>query len=275
MELLAKLEEIINEFLWALIRLTERFTPAPVLKFFAFLKRKKKHALIWIKISPTLLKRHQTRKARELKTIVARVDVKKEIKKCESKVKEISKENSLKKSLLTFINWLQKPFKGFSAEQNLLLVSFSLASVIAGLAIYAQMQRIFHEESAVHRTPASVHNLEFDRPNYYQKPLKSIQIYGVRIPVYYPETNELQTVTIDFNIILSNKIGRIFIERREFPLRDHLIQTLEPILAQHALDEEGKDIIKEKVTIEVQSFLDQHQIKSKVEDINLSYILAN
>lgn len=275
MELLAKLEEIINEFLWALIRLTERFVPSPVLQFFAFLKRKKKHALTWIKISPALFKRHQTHKKRQLKTIIARVDVKKEIKKCESKVKEISKENTLKKSLFTFINWLQKPFKDFSAEQNLLLLSFSLASIIAGLAIYAQMQRIYHKELIIHRTPASVQHLEFDRPNYYQKPLKSIQIYGVRIPVYYPETNELQTVTIDFNIILSNKIGRIFIERREFPLRDHLIQTLEPILAQHALDEEGKDILKEKVTIEVQNFLNQHQIKSKVEDVNLSYILAN
>lgn len=275
MELLAKLEEIINEFLWALIRLIERFTPTPILQFLSFLKRKKKHTITWIKISPALFKRQQTRKARELKSIVARVDVKKEIKKCETKVKKISKENSFKKSLLTFMGWLKRPFEGFSAEQNLLLISFSLASVIAGLAIYGQMTRIFDEEAKISRTPASTLHLEFDRPNYYQKPLKSIQIYGVRIPVYYPETNELQTVTIDFNIILSNKIGRIFIERREFPLRDHLIQTLEPILAKHALDDEGKDIIKAKVAIEVQNFLDQHKIKSTVEDIHLSYMLAN
>lgn len=275
MELLAKLEEVINQFLWTLLGLMERFTPRPVLKFISFLKRKKKHALIWIKISPAVFKRHKNQKAHELKTVMARVDVKKGIQQCETKVKKISKTSTFKKALSTFIESLKRPFKDLSAEQSVLLVAFSIGSVIAGLAISAQLQRIFLQETNVHRNPASAEVFEYERPNYYQKPLKSVQIYGVRIPVYFPETNELQTVTIDFNIVLTNKIGRIFIERREFPLRDHLIHSLEPILAQYALDSEGKDIIKDKVAIEVQNFLDQHHIESKVTSIELSYVLAN
>src|SRR5690606_25444520 len=107
---------------------------------------------------------------------------------------------------------------------TILLVTFSLASIICSLSIYNQFQKIYSVKTETSRTPASLEIDEFDRPQYYKEVYRQIKISGVRIPVYYPKVNELQTVTIDFSVTLNNRIGRVFIENREYYVRDHLIR---------------------------------------------------
>lgn len=214
-----------------------------------------------------------------LKEMTQEIDFKSKVVVVESKLKKgLTRQKFLitvQKFLLITVHLIKRPFRGLSPQQSLALFFFSVASLMAGLSIFFQSQRIYLEESKQLRTPASAAVLEFDRPTYYKEQLRHVPIHGVRIPVYFPQVNELQTVTIDFNVTLSNRIGRVFIERREFPLRDHLIHSLEPILAEYSLDEEGKAIIKEKIAIEIQQFLDLHQIESEVADLTIIYILAN
>lgn len=279
MQLLNLIEEKINRWLWGLMYLLASLVPKPLKELHRLIKRKISHTLMRIKISPWLLLRKKDKVLSWFKEVIAEIDFKSALGAVESKLKKgVSHRKfltSCHRNLLIIIHLVKRPFRGLSAEQGLALIFLSMASLIAGLSIFFQSQRIYLEETRHLRAPASVEVIEFDRPHYYKEKLRHVPIYGVRIPVYYPQVNELQTVTIDFNVTLNNRIGRVFLERREFPLRDHLISTLEPVLARYSLNEEGKAIIKEKITFEVQNFLDLHQIESDVTDLTIIYILAN
>jgi len=65
------------------------------------------------------------------------------------------------------------------------------------------------------------------------------------------------------------------LEKLEFQLRDHLILNVEPMLASFPLEEEGKQILREKLTMEINDFLSERKIVGEVKEIKLIYILAN
>ncbi|MFA5582946.1 MAG: hypothetical protein WDA09_01925 [Bacteriovoracaceae bacterium] len=279
MKLLSRIEERVNEWLWGVIYFLDALIPLPFKHSLRFLKRKIRHGFIRCKMSPWFFLKKKNQAQEWLKSVIAEIQFKETLTVVENKLKNEQNFKNLYIKLRRFLtivaHLIKRPFRGLSPQQGLVLIVLTASSLMAGLSIFFQSQRIYLEETKHLRTPASVEVLEFDRPAYYKEELRHVQIFGVRVPVYYPQVNELQTVTIDFNITLSNRIGRVFIEKREFPLRDHLIQNLEPTLAQYSLNEEGKAIIKEKIAQEVQDFLDHHQIESEVKDVTLLYILAN
>lgn len=252
-------------------------TPLPIKKFFFTVKLKHKHSKIWISITPKLAQRKIGRLQESITDAIRAIDVKDTLHSIEDKKNAFVSSTPLviKRYLLIFSHLLQKPFSGFTPKQKFALIFCSLASLGAVALIYFQTSRIFVENTKHLRAPASVEALEFDRPEYYKKELKRAQFYGLRIPLYFPEVNQLQTVTIDFSVSFNNRIGRVFIEKKEFPVRDHIIRSLEPVLAKHSLDEEGKIIIKDKIAQEIQEFLDHHQIPSQVDDVTIVYLLAN
>jgi hypothetical protein len=58
-------------------------------------------------------------------------------------------------------------------------------------------------------------------------------------------------------------------------MRDHLILEMEPSVASFPLTEEGKEIIRQKLSTEIDVFLESHKITGHVEEIKVVYILAN
>ncbi|HLW55996.1 MAG TPA: hypothetical protein VKY27_01345 [Bacteriovoracaceae bacterium] len=279
MNFLNLLEEKVNQALWRLIYFIGSRLPSPVVSAFYYLRRKFKHGLIWIKIFPWILLKQKNKAQKCIQDIISEIDFKTALGAVESKFKvKISHQKiliNLHRYFLILCHLTKRPFRDFTPQQTLALIMFTVSSFAAGFLILLQTQRIYKEETKHLRKPASVEVIEYDRPAYYKEEFRHVQINGVRIPVYYPQINELQTVTIDFNVTLGNRIGRAFIERREFAIRDHLVQTLEPTLAQYSLDEEGKLIIKEKIASEIQEYLDLNEIDSEVKDVTLIYILAN
>jgi flagellar basal body-associated protein FliL len=51
--------------------------------------------------------------------------------------------------------------------------------------------------------------------------------------------------------------------------------NLEPILPSLPLDDEGKEIIRQKLINEINQFLKKHNIEGHVEEVRITYILAN
>lgn len=279
MKFLLLLEEKVNQALWGLIYFIAARLPSPVVSAFLYLRRKFKHGLTWIKIFPWLLLKLKRNTQKSIQDIISEIDFKTTLGTVENKIKgKVSHRKillSFQRYFLILCHLIKRPFRELTSQQSLALVIFTVSSFAAGFLILLQTQRIYKEETKHLRNPASVEVIEYDRPAYYKEEFKHVQINGVRIPVYFPRINELQTVTIDFNVTLTNRTGRAFIERREFALRDHLVQSLEPTLAQYSLNDEGKFIIKEKIAAEIQSFLDLQQIDSEVKEVTLIYILAN
>ena len=74
---------------------------------------------------------------------------------------------------------------------------------------------------------------------------------------------------------MSNRLSRMKLEKLEFQLRDHLVLNIEPMIAAFPLEDEGKEIIREKLTMEIHDFMKTHNIEGEVKDLKLVYILAN
>lgn len=164
--------------------------------------------------------------------------------------------------------------KGLTVAQSLLLMFFSGASILSGISIISSSSRLMQGQESG-RAPASSDEVSYDRPAYYKKDTKHVTFTNLRLPVYVPEVNQVRSVDIDFTATMTTRESKLFLERMEFQVRDHLILEIEPSLASFPITDEGKEIIRKKLSRELNAFLKTHKITGTVEDLKVVYILAN
>lgn len=186
------------------------------------------------------------------------------------------KAGQLKVILLAPFLLLGQWVQGLSAAQSLLLLFLTGASALSGISIISSGSRLI-QGSDVTRAPVSTEEEEvsYDRPEYYKKDLKHLTITNLRLPVYVPAVNELRSVDIDFTAVMTTRESRLYLEKMEFQLRDHLILEIEPSVATFPLTEEGKEIIRQKLKSEIDLFLKERKVNGYVEDMKVVYMLAN
>ena len=276
MDFLYKLENLINMLILKIgAKLLSR-VPAKVIVFFETLGERWRKCISVLKSLPAFLKE----KLPGFKSYALNLNYKAII--VEPLKEALNKYNSGQKEkagqvkviflapFLLMSQWL----KGLSAAQSLLLLFLTGASVLSGISIISSGSRLIHGNDSG-RAPASAEEVTYDRPSYYKKDTKHFSISNLRLPVYIPGVNELRSVDIDFTATMTTRESRMFLEKMEFQLRDHLILEIEPSIASFPLTEEGKEIIRQKLKSELDLFLRTHKIKGYVEDIKVVYLLAN
>ncbi len=277
MDFLYKLENLINMLILKLGAKLFSFIPAKLIVFFETFGERWKRIVSFIKAFPALIKE----KLPGLKAYALSFDYKATI--VEPLKEALAKYNSGQKEkagqlkvvflapFLLMSQWL----KGLSAGQSLLLLFLTGASALSGISIISSGSRLL-DGIGTGRAPASTEEeVSYDRPSYYKKNTKHFTITNLRLPVYIPEVNQLRSVDIDFTATMTTRESRIFLEKMEFQLRDHLILEIEPSVASFPLTEEGKEIIRQKLRSELDTFLKEHKIQGYTEDIKVVYILAN
>lgn len=282
MGLIEKIENLINLLLIKLGELLYKLVPSPVkklhLKFQLLCARFSEQ----LKRLPYLAKTFILFLLNKSKSTFASIDFKAifsdSYKKAMEQYKERSKSSSGK--LKTFFlapflvvgQWLQ----GLSTSQSLLLLVFSAASLLAVIGIGFSGNRLVDHHIDAQRAPASIEeDVPYERPQYYKKQTRHFEITSLRLPVYIAQVNEIRSVDIDFTATLSNRNSRMFLEKKEFQLRDHLILQIEPSVASFPLEEEGKEIIRRKLLIEINDFLKLHEVEGEVTELKITYVLAN
>lgn len=282
MNFLVKIENAINFLLNKLGELIYKAIPAPVKAVFAKISA----ALLWLsqnmKSLPSLSKTFLIAFISKTKSSALGFDYKAALsetyKKAMAQYKEKSPESAGKIGtvLLTPFLMIGQWLKGLSAAQSMLLLSFSCASILAVIGIGFSGHKLMNTHGEDGRTPASVpEEVAYERPDYYKKQTKHLDISNLRLPVYVAQVNEIRSVDIDFTATTTNRNARMFLEKHEFQLRDHLILQLEPSVASFPLEEEGKEIIRRKLLNEVNDFLKQNEIEGEVSELKITYVLAN
>lgn len=277
MDFLYKLENLVNTLILKIGSKLFSLIPVKLVLFFQTFSARWKSYVAFVKSLPALIKE----KLPHLKAYALGFDYKSTL--VDPLKAGLSKYNAGQKEkagqlkvifLAPFLlmgQWLQ----GLSATQSLLLLLLTGASALSGISIISSSSRLMQGDDQG-RSPASTEEeVTYDRPSYYKKNTKHLTITNLRLPVYVPEVNGLKSVDIDFTAIMTTREGRKFLEKMEFQLRDHLILEIEPSVASFPLSEEGKEIIREKLRSEIDSFLKIHKIQGHVEDIKVVYILAN
>lgn len=276
MDFLYKLENFINTLILKLGARLLSLVPERARAFFETFDERWLQFMTFIKALPALLKE----KLPGLKSYAKNFNFKEKL--LEPLKEGLAKYNAGQKEkagqlkvlfLAPFLivgQWL----KGLTVAQSLLLMFFSGASVLSGISIISSSSRLMQGQESG-RAPASSDEVSYDRPAYYKKATKHATFTNLRLPVYVPEVNEVRSVDIDFTATMTTRESKIFLEKMEFQLRDHLILEIEPSLASFPITDEGKEIIRQKLTRELNAFLKTHKITGNVEDLKVVYILAN
>ncbi len=273
MDFLYKLENLINALILKLGARLLALVPAKVKAFFETFDQRWSKFIAYIKALPSLLKEKlpglKSWALNYKETVIE--PLKEGLKKYNSGQKE--KAGQLKIIFLAPFLIVSQWLKGLTVAQSLLLMFFTGASVLSGISIISSGSRLMQGQDAG-RAPAS-DEVSYDRPVYYKKDTKHVTFSNLRLPVYVPEVNQLRSVDIDFTATMTTRESRLFLEKMEFQVRDHLILEIEPSIASFPLTEEGKEIIRHKLTRELDAFLKTHKINGYVEDMKVVYILAN
>lgn len=283
MGLIEKLENLVNLLLFKLGELIYKLVPAPVKKLHEKYALKKEAALRLVKQSPALLKPLAINFLKKTQATISEYNIKARLTETYQKALAQNKEKVsgskgkfktlLMAPVLIFGEWL----KGLTAAQSLVLMGFTGLSVLAIIGIGFSGQRLAKNYLETGRTPASVIEEEvlYERPEYYKKQTRFFEVTSLRLPVYIAEVNELKSVDVDFIATLTNRSSRQYLEKNEFRLRDHLILTIEPSVASFPLTDEGREIIRRKIFIEINEFLKENQVQGEVTELKVTYVLAN
>ncbi len=205
-----------------------------------------------------------------------------------SKLTKAIKESTPKVFLAFLFSQLLIPIQKSKAaisslSPNKFLLGLTSLTVfgLACLNIYFEGRKIVHHSTAS-RAPASVEIGEEElsaeglpaRRAYYKKEIKQMLFTHVKMPVYFKDINELHSLDIDFSLQANNRYTIKFLDKYEHELRDHILMTIEPIVPEFPLEEEGKDIIKEKIEYEVNTFLRNNDIDGYIEEVKVVDILG-
>jgi hypothetical protein len=281
MGLLEKLETLINGLIYRLFELAAERAPAPLRNLFARLRALKDRLVAVVRALPVTAKTLLLTFLARGRALIAELNFKEALLETYQRALENYRERSagpagkLKGLLLMPFLLVAQWLRGLSAGQALLLLSFSFASVVAVIGIGFSGQKLLGA-GAAGRGPASVEvEVAYERPDYYKKQTKHFELTNFRLPVHFADVNEIHSVDVDFTATVSNRHARIFLEKHEFQLRDHLVLNVEPSVATFPLEDEGKEIIRRKLLVEVDEFLKLRGIEGQVVELKITYVLAN
>jgi flagellar basal body-associated protein FliL len=281
MGLIEKLETLINNLIFKLLEFLWRLVPSPIKKIVEKYKNLKERFISFIKNIPSLLKKYIPILINKAKTKISTTNFRPEI---FDELKVILDEytknnkNAGKFKKIIILPWIiaSKWFEDLSTAQTLGMFIFSAASILAVIGIGFSGQKIANLQREASRMPASVEEeIPYARPVYYKKQTRHVEISNLRLPVYFANINEVKSVDIDFVATTSNRETKMFLDKHDFQLRDHLILQVEPSVAAFPLEEEGKDIIRKKIIQEINDFLKTYEIDGSVSEVRITYVLAN
>lgn len=104
------------------------------------------------------------------------------------------------------------------------------------------------------------------------------EVKDVYMPVYIQSAAAMKSLYMDFAFESSNRYIKAFFEQI-YGVNQRLIQnkintSIEPVVPEFPLKEEGKRIIKEKVKKDMNDLLKELGIKGEVEEVYIKNILA-
>lgn len=166
-------------------------------------------------------------------------------------------------------------FQGLSFNQSSMLIILTIASAFATYRITDTSIKLLKPTTERERSPASSEEILYERPAYHKEAKRQLTFVSYRLHVYAGGVNDLRTVDIDFTVTVNNRFGRLFLDKKEFQLRDHLIHGIEPIEASFPLEDEGKEILRQKLISELNGYLKKNRVNAEVEDVQITYILVN
>ncbi|MDH5581129.1 MAG: hypothetical protein OEY33_04425 [Bdellovibrionales bacterium] len=226
----------------------------------------------------------------------------------EKKEEVALKTSELKKESQKKVSALKSQAKSFDAKKDIPKIGVALVAVIAPFFKKAQVwlqglkpatvmtatvsstlvalggiqaYKMSDSEEEVSRTISSYSvsvEESLKKPSYYQLDKKIFEVPNVKMPVYIESASSMKSLYMDLAFKATNRyIAAYFL--KDWGLQQRLIldkinSTIEPIIPELPLNDEGKRIIKLKVIKDVNSLLKELGVKGEIQEVYIKNILA-
>lgn len=147
---------------------------------------------------------------------------------------------------------------------------------LLGLGIFSVVKvshNIYRQENP-YRKPASIQVYD-EKPKYHFFQQQTVKIQNIKVPLQATRVGKMDSLTIDFSVRTSTRFASYFISENEHKLKDYFFTAVEPIVSDFALDEDGKEVLKEKIQKEIQRFLDKEKVRGEVLEVHLLYVIGS
>lgn len=133
-------------------------------------------------------------------------------------------------------------------------------------------------EKSAHHSPIRLIKIKQvlpGRPEYYRQKERLLSVTDINLQIFLEDTRRNRQVWIDFSVLATNRNVILFLKDHEIEFKDHLTTNVEPVIPQLPVEEEGRLIIKDKLKMELNLFLEKNGIEGKVLEIYIDYLIAS
>ena len=160
-----------------------------------------------------------------------------------------------------------------SLSTTMLTGLFALALINSGTKIVKQGTS---EEEIARELASKVEGATkiSSRPDYYKLDERSHTLLNMQVPINLGGSTSLRSMLIDFTFVSSNQYTKNFLFQNEYLVQDRLNSMIDPIDAEFILEDEGKNVLKEKIKYELNLLIKDLKIEGRVEEVHIHSILA-
>ena len=113
------------------------------------------------------------------------------------------------------------------------------------------------------------------RPKYFMQVEKLVSIKDMNLQLFLEDTKRNRQVWVDFTALSSNRNVILFLKDHNVEVRDYLNMNVEPVIPQLPIEEEGRQIIKDKIKLELNGFLKKYRVEGEILEIYLDYLIVS
>ncbi len=113
------------------------------------------------------------------------------------------------------------------------------------------------------------------RPKYFMQTEKLATFKDINLQLFLEDTRRNRQIWVDFTALSSNRNVTLFLKDHEIEIRDYINMHVEPVIPQLPIEEEGRQIIKDKIRIELNEYLKNSGIEGKILEIYVDYLIVS
>ena len=176
-----------------------------------------------------------------------------------------------------FVSLLKAPpYKKFGSfiKRNSLNISFTIIIAFGSYNLVKEVQKVFPEKKAG-REIASVNKIN-KRPSYYLLKNRLLKVESIKIPVSLNKNKRISSIMADVIIECPNRTTQQFLYNAPHLVQDKLNNTIAPQINSFPLTEEGKVILRKKISLELSELLKENQFKQhKIQRVNIIQVTSS
>ena len=196
--------------------------------------------------------------------------------------------NKLKFDIIETEVFLDVTIVASSIEERdkLIQIEKDIEHLILGLKFHVMSLPLTHDDTkAIEKeilskiSGAKIKNVEVKqvlegRPKYFMQTEKLLAFKDLNLQLFLEDTRRNRQIWVDFTCLTSNRNIILFLKDHMVETRDYLNMNVEPVIPQLPIEEEGRQIIKEKIKLELNEFLKANKIEGKILEIYVDYLIV-